>query len=212
MKLISVNVSLPKEVQWEEGTVSTAIFKEPVRHRVKVYRRNLEGDKQADQTVHGGPDKAIYAYASEHYDRWKKDLRRADLPWGMFGENLTISGGLFESEIFIGDRFAIGTAELMAIQPRMPCYKLGIRFGTQRIVKQFAQSRRYGVYFRVIKEGELGAGDPVKLLGRNLQTVSIQDVGRLLLEHNKDLSLIERAIGIDVLPEYFRNYFSSLLE
>jgi MOSC domain-containing protein YiiM len=212
MKVTSVNVAVPREVQWNGKSISTAIFKEPVHHRVRVRAHNLEGDRQADLSVHGGKDKAIYAYAAEHYARWKKELRREDLPWGMFGENLTVEGGLFEKEIFIGDHFRIGTAEVMAIQPRMPCFKLGIRFGTQRIVKQFAQSRRYGVYFRVTKGGEVCEGDTVKLLARNLHTVSIEDIGRLLLEKNHDISLIERAASVDLLPEHFREHFLSLLE
>ena len=212
MRVISVNVGIPREVRWEGERISTAIFKEPVHHRVAVRFHNLEADKQADLSVHGGRDKAVYAYASEYYALWKKELRRDDLPWGMFGENLTVEGGLFEKEIFVGDHFGCGSAELMAIQPRMPCYKLGIRFGTQRIVKQFAHSRRYGVYFRVIKEGEVGEGDSLTLLARNSHTVSIEDIGRLLLGDSRDISLLERAASIDLLPGNFREHFLSLLD
>jgi MOSC domain-containing protein YiiM len=148
MKLLSVNVGLPREVSWKGKTVMTGIFKEPVQGRVMVRSLNLDGDGQADLTVHGGVDKAVYAYPVEHYDYWRQELPDTDLPWGMFGENLTIEGVL-EQGVNIGDRFRMGTAAVMVTQPRMPCYKLGIKFGRTDIVKRFLDSQRSGFYFSV---------------------------------------------------------------
>jgi MOSC domain-containing protein YiiM len=155
MQVISVNVGLPREVLWKGKVVSTGIFKEPVEGRVQVRSLNLDGDRQADLTVHGGVDKAVYAYPAEHYDYWRNQLPEMELPWGMFGENWTIEG-LSEDAVNIGDCFRIGSAEVIATQPRMPCYKLGIRFGRTDIVKRFLDSRLTGVYFSVVEEGEVG--------------------------------------------------------
>ena len=212
MKVVSVNLSLPKEVKWKGTIVSTGIFKEPVHHRVEVRRLNIEGDKQADLTVHGGPDKAIYAYAAEHYSAWKIELDRPDLPWGMFGENLTIEGGFFEDVVFVGDRYSVGTAEVIAVQPRLPCYKLGIRFGTQRILNQFAASGRLGVYFRVVKEGNVGPGDAVSKIAESKCRVSIADVGHILLDRDRDPILLRRVAEEEFLPEEIRAHVNSLLD
>ena len=212
MRIISVNVSLPKDVRWRGKTISTGIFKEPVPHRVKVRTMNIDGDMQADPTVHGGPDKALYAYAAEHYDAWKRELKREDLNWGMFGENLTVHGGLFENEVFVGDRFNVGNAEVVAVQPRSPCYKLGIRFGTQRVLKQFAKSGRFGIYFRVLKEGDVGVDDTVTRISEGKGRVSIGDVGRLLLDRYPDHALLARAAALEMLPERIRNYCRALLD
>jgi MOSC domain-containing protein YiiM len=212
LRILSVNVSQPRDVRWKGKIVSTGIFKEPVSGPVRVGQLNLEGDRQADLSVHGGPDKAVYAYAAEHYAQWKGELGGRELPWGMFGENLTIEGGLYEDDVFVGDRFRFGTAELLAVQPRLPCFKLGIRFGTQRILKRFAGSGRYGVYFRVAKEGALQVGDPVKKIAESERRVSIGDVGRLLLGISFDPALLEHAAAAEALPENIRLHFQSLLE
>ncbi|MGH9813488.1 MAG: MOSC domain-containing protein, partial [Candidatus Acidiferrales bacterium] len=166
MKLISVNVGLPREVSANGQRVLTGIFKQPVAGRVGVRRLNLDGDRQADLSVHGGPDKAVYAYPAEHYDFWRHELPGMELPFGMFGENLTVEG-LREDEVNIGDRFAIGTAEFQVTQPRLPCYKLGIKFGRADMVKRFLHSRCTGFYFRVVKEGEVEAGDAIALVHRD---------------------------------------------
>ena len=157
MKVISVNVGRPQLVVSNEKPVSTAIFKQPVTGRVAVRTLNLDGDRQADLSVHGGPSKAVYGYPSEHYEYWKQELPEMELPWGMFGENLTTSG-LMESELNVGDKFQAGTAVLMVTEPRMPCYKLGIRFGRSDIIKRFLASGRTGFYFAVLREGDVGAG------------------------------------------------------
>jgi MOSC domain-containing protein YiiM len=158
MKLISVNVGLPRIVMSHGDPVSTGIFKEPVADRVMLRTLNLEGDRQADLSVHGGSSKAVYVYPSEHYDYWKHEFPEMKLPWGMFGENFT-TAGLFESELNIGDKFRVGSAMVMVTEPRMPCYKLGIRFGRAEIVKRFLASERTGFYFAVLQEGKVGVGD-----------------------------------------------------
>jgi MOSC domain-containing protein YiiM len=161
--------------------------------------------------VHGGPDKAVYAYPSEHYDFWKRELPEMDLPWGMFGENFT-TAGLLESDINVGDRFRIDSAEVMVTQPRMPCYKLGIRFGRTDIIKRFLVSERTGFYFSVLKEGEVGAGDEFELIEKNASGVRVVDVTRLYSSDKRNVDLLRRAITTEALPENWRNYFHKHLE
>src|SRR5215213_198052 len=166
MKIVSLNVGLPKLVIHNGEPVSTGIFKEPVIGRVVLRTLNLEGDRQSDLSVHGGPSKAVYGYPSEHYEYWKQELPDMELPWGVFGENFTTSG-LDEAELGIGDRFRVGSAVVMVTQPRMPCYKLGIRFGRSDILRKFLASGRPGFYFAVVQEGEVAAGDEIELLEHN---------------------------------------------
>jgi len=165
-KILSVNVSLPKEIDFEGQKVRTGIFKEPVEGRVMLRTLNLDGDKQADLTVHGGPDKALYAYPIEHYEYWRRMLTNIEMSNGMFGENLTVDG-LKESEVSIGDVFQIGSSRVTATQPRMPCYKLGVKFGRMDVLKKFLASGRSGIYFKVSKEGEVGAGDTIEQIGKD---------------------------------------------
>jgi MOSC domain-containing protein YiiM len=172
MHVISINVGLPREVEWGDQSVLTSIFKVPVPGRVRVDRLNIEGDRQSDLTVHGGINKAVYVYPSEHYDFWRKELPDADLPWGAFGENLTTTG-LTEDDVHIGDRFAIGSAEVIVTQPRTPCFKLTLRFGRADMIKRFYRSGRSGFYFAVAKEGEIGAGDAISLVGRIADAITI---------------------------------------
>ena len=211
MKIISVNVGLPRLVSRNGEPVSTAIFKEPVAGRVMVRTLNLDGDRQADLSVHGGPEKAVYVYPSEHYDFWKRELPDMDLPWAMFGENFTTTG-LFETEINIGDKFRVGTAELMVAQPRMPCYKLGIRFGRTDIIKRFLASERTGFYFSVLKEGEVGAGDEFELISKNTSGVRVVDVTRLYSSDKENVDLLRRAIATEALPNNWREYFRKRIE
>jgi MOSC domain-containing protein YiiM len=211
MKIISVNVGLPQLVLRNGEPVSTGIFKEPVAGRVMVRTLNLDGDRQADLSVHGGPEKAVYAYPSEHYDFWKQELPDMDLSWAMFGENLTTTG-LFETEINIGDKFRIGTAEVMVTQPRMPCYKLGIRFGRTDIIKRFLVSERSGFYVSVLKEGEVGAGDEFHLIEKNASGVRVVDVTRLYSSDKENVDLMRRAIATEALPDSWRNYFRKRLD
>jgi MOSC domain-containing protein YiiM len=211
MKLISLNVGLPRDVIWKGKSVTTSIFKVPVEGRVKLKTLNLDGDRQSDLTVHGGVHKAVYAYPSEHYDYWRRELVGTELPWGMFGENLTVDG-LFEDELNIGDRVRIGTAELAITQPRLPCYKLAVKFGRDDIIKRFLESRRTGFYFAVLKEGDVGAGDSIEFISRDANELKVAGVTRLYLDGQDDLEGLQRALRVDTLPESWKTYFENQLE
>jgi MOSC domain-containing protein YiiM len=209
-KLISLNVGLPRLVLRGEEPVSTGIFKEPVVGRVMLRTLNLDGDRQADLSVHGGPEKAVYLYPSEHYEFWKRELPDMDMPWGTFGENFTTTG-LRETETQVGDRFKIGSAEVMVTQPRMPCYKLGIRFGRTDIIRRFLASERTGFYLSVLTEGEVVAGDEFELIEKNATGVRVVDVTRLYSSDKGNVDLLRRAIATDALPENWRSYFRERL-
>ncbi len=212
MRLLSVNVGLPREVSWQGRVVSTAIFKDPVAGSVRVGRLNLEGDRQADLTVHGGPTKAIYAYPSEHYEFWREQLTGTVLEWGAFGENFTTEG-LGESSISIGDRYRIGAARLVVTEPRMPCFKLGIRFGDPGMIKRFLQSERSGFYFGVEEEGRVEAGDPIELLEKNPGSdLRVREVTRLYTSDRENRELLRKAVETEALPETWRGYFARRLE
>ncbi len=187
--------------------VSTAIFKEPVEGPVRVARLNLDGDGQADLTVHGGPTKAVYAYPSEHYEFWRGELPGTTLKWGAFGENLTTQG-LDEESVSIGDRFRVGTARLVVTEPRMPCFKLGLRFGDPKMIKRFLQSQRTGFYFGVEEEGQVEAGDTIELLEKNPESdLRVQEVTRLYTTDRDNRELLRKAIETEALPESWRGYF-----
>jgi MOSC domain-containing protein YiiM len=172
---------------------------------------NLDGDQQADLTVHGGASKAVYVYPSEHYGYWRAELSGVDLPWGMFGENFTTEG-LLEEAVYIGDRFRIGETEVMATEPRMPCYKLGIKFGRADIIKRFLASRRTGFYFAVVREGMVAAGDSIKLIGREQREIRIADITRVYAFEKNDVKAMRRAIEVKPLPESWRGYFQHQLD
>jgi len=178
MKLVSVNVGTPRGVILKGRTITTGIFKEPVQGRVMLRRLNIDGDKQADLSVHGGADKAVYVYPKEHYEYWQQKLPNMKLPWGMFGENFTTEG-LLEDAVRIGDRFRVGTAELKVTQPRLPCYKLGIKFGRADMVKRFLASGRTGFYLAVLREGMVGAGYTIELIGRNVNNATVAEIIKL---------------------------------
>lgn len=199
MKLLSIQVGLPREVRWQRRTVSTGIFKETVAGPVMLRTLNLDGDRQADLSVHGGTHKAVYVYPGEHYGPWRAELPDMELPWGAFGENFTTEG-LLEDEVHIGDRFRIGEAEVVVTQPRMPCFKLGIRFRDPEMVSRFLESRRSGFYLAVLREGRVEAGDAVELLGRDPNLVTVADVNRLFLGERDDDALA-RTQKVEVLPE-----------
>jgi MOSC domain-containing protein YiiM len=211
MKLISLNVGLPKLVLNHGEPVSTGIYKHPVTKRIALRKLNLEGDRQADLSVHGGPYKAVYGYPSEHYEFWKSEFPGMDLPWGMFGENFTTEG-MFEDELNIGDKFKVGTATVMVTQPRLPCYKLGIKFGRADILRRFLQSGRTGFYFSVVDEAEVGVGDQLDLLEKSPHGVRVRDITRLYLSATVDPNLLRRAIAVEALPESWRVYFQERLE
>ncbi|UBF30381.1 MOSC domain-containing protein (plasmid) [Kovacikia minuta CCNUW1] len=206
MKLVSVNVGLPREVTWKGKTVTTGIFKEPINDRVIVRSLNLDGDGQADLTVHGGSEKAVYVYPLEHYDFWRSELPDTELTMGNFGENFTVTG-FKEEELNIGDRFQIGAVKLMVTQPRMPCYKLGIRFGRPDMVKRFLASRRTGFYFSVLQEGEVGVGDTLELVSRDANNITVADITQLYTREKTDAELLHRAAQLESLPASWRDYF-----
>lgn len=172
---------------------------------------NLDGDRQADLTVHGGVTKAAYAYPSEHYAYWRRELPGVDLPMGMFGENFTTEG-LSEEAVYIGDRFRIGEAEVLVTEPRMPCYKLGIKFGRADIIKRFLNSRRSGFYFAVVREGMVGGGDNLERIGQEQRDISVADVTRLYAFDKADLKGLRRAIEVEALPDSWKGYFQHQLE
>jgi MOSC domain-containing protein YiiM len=213
MKVVSVNVGLPREVTWHGHAVTTGIFKQPVAGRVALRKLNLEGDQQADLTVHGGEYKAVYCYPFEHYDYWKAQLPEQQLPIGMFGENFTTEG-LLEDATHLGDRFSVGSAEVVVTQPRLPCYKLGARFGCDDMVKRFLASRRTGFYVAVTHEGEVGAGDEIKDISRDENRVSIAEIVRLYVAKNykdTDVEVIRRAMQVASFPESWKGHFEELL-
>lgn len=211
MKLISLNVGIPRQVTYKSELVTTGIFKEPIHHRTILRKLNLDGDKQADLTVHGGLDKAVYSYPAEHYGYWQKELPGMYLSWGMFGENFTTEG-LFEDNVNIGDQFQIGSAIVIATQPRMPCYKLGVKFGRMDIVKRFLASGLTGIYFKVLQEGEVGAGDVIKLIRRDDNNVTVKDVIRIYSVDKDDVQTMERAIKVKDLPDGWRSHFIEQLD
>lgn len=210
MQLISVNVGQPRKVFWKNQVVETGIFKEAVEGRVAVGKFNIEGDRQADLTVHGGWDKAIYAYPAEHYSFWREQFLDMELPWGMFGENLTLTG-LLENTVHIGDRFQVGTARLMVTQPRLPCLKLGMKFGRDDMVKRFLASGLTGFYFAVLREGDVAAGDSISLQQQDEHQVMVADFVRLYREDKYNLDLIRRVVAVEALPDEWRDYFQERL-
>jgi len=217
MKLVSVNTGLPREVSWHGRTVTTAIFKEPARGRVPLRKLNLDGDRQADLTVHGGEHKAVYCYSLAHYGYWKKELPGRELPMGMFGENFTVDDGrdeLLEESVHLGDRFSIGTAEVVVSQPRLPCYKLGVRFGSDDMVKRFLASGRTGFYVAVLREGEVGAGDEIEVISGEANAVAVSEITRLYVAKRfgeAEIRAVRRALRVEELPESWKEYFRERL-
>jgi MOSC domain-containing protein YiiM len=206
MRVLSVNVGLPREVEWRSEAVETAIFKAPVSGPVAVTRLNLAGDRQADLSVHGGADKAVYAYPGEHYAYWREELPGVALPWGAFGENLTIEG-LAETELRVGDMLRIGTAEFVITQPRLPCFKLNARFQRPDMVKRFLRSGRTGFYLAVLKEGQLSAGDSIELVPAEPSAIGVTEVVTLYTNKGDGGDLLQRALRTPALPESWRDHF-----
>jgi MOSC domain-containing protein YiiM len=211
MQLVSVNVGLPRTVTWKGRTVKTGIFKTPTKGRVRVQTLNLDGDRQADLSVHGGPDKAIYVYPSEHYDYWRGEFPNMELPWGMFGENFTTTG-LLEGAVNVGDTCRIGSAVAMVTQPRVPCYKLAAKFGREDIVKRFLASGRSGFYLKVLQEGEVGAWDAIELMSRDGHAVTVADVANLYRDGTDQVRLLQRVVQVEALPENWRDHFQQQID
>src|SRR5438128_6933497 len=206
MQLISVNVGLPRQIVYKGRAITTGIFKAPVEGRVRARRLNLDGDRQADLTVHGGAQKAVYVYPAEHYDYWRDELPDMQLDDAMFGENFTCTG-LREDEVSIGDCFRIGSATFQVTQPRLPCYKLAAKFQRDDMLKRFLKSMRTGFYFSVIEEGEVGAGDAIERISRDAASVTVTDITRLYIGKGKDQEALRRAVQVEALPAGWRDYF-----
>jgi MOSC domain-containing protein YiiM len=209
MKVVSVNVGLPREVMWHGRTVTTGIYKQPVEGRVALRKLNLDGDRQADLSVHGGEYKAVYCYPVAHYDYWKKELPGRELPMGMFGENFS-TDGLVEDSVHLGDQFSVGSAEVVVTQPRLPCYKLGVRFQSDDMVRRFLASGRTGFYLAVKREGEVGAGDEIKVISRDENAVPVSEITRLYVAKRygeDDARSVRRALHVTALPESWKGYF-----
>jgi len=208
MKLVSVNCGLPREVVWHGKNVITSIYKDVTSGRVSLQTLNLDGDRQSDLTVHGGKDKAVYCYPLEHYEYWKAELPGHELPMGAFGENFTTEG-LSEDFVNIGDRFSVGSAEVVVSQPRLPCYKLGIRFESDDMVKRFLTSQRTGFYLAVTREGEVGAGDEITVLRHHPNSISVSEITRLYIAKeydDADLRLVRTALAVEALPDSWKEF------
>jgi MOSC domain-containing protein YiiM len=210
MKLISLNTGRPREVEWNGGTVQTSIWKSPRQGRLRVTSLNVDGDQQSDLSVHGGRDKAVYFYPSEHYAYWRRELPAFDLPWGVFGENLT-SEGLLETDVAIGDRIRVGSAEFVVTQPRQPCFKLGIRFGRDDMIKRFLASGRSGFYVKVVEEGELAAGDSIAFTYRAVNSLSVSVIVDLRTGDEANADLLRRAAELPELSGGWREHFRKRL-
>jgi MOSC domain-containing protein YiiM len=209
-RLVSLNVALPRLTVYKGQTINTGIFKQPVTGPVSLRMLNLDGDRQADLSVHGGPFKAVYGYPSEHYAFWKRELPDADFPWGMFGENFTTEG-LFEGDLHIGDRLQVGTAILMVRQPRLPCFKLAAKFRRDDILERFLDSGLSGFYFSVEKEGIVTVGDSIAFLSRDRKGITIAETNRVYAHDRYNRELLEKAIATPALPEEFRDYYAQRL-
>jgi MOSC domain-containing protein YiiM len=199
MKIVSINVGLPRTLPFHDREVTTGIFKSPVSGPVMMRRLNLDGDRQADLQNHGGRNKAVYAYPSEHYEFWRGELPGMEFPWGIFGENLTTEG-LKEEDACIGDHFRIGQAVVVVRQPRIPCYKLGLRFGRDDMPKRFLASGRSGIYFSVQEEGLVTAGDAIERVHRDEHGISVAEVNRAYVHGRENVPLVRRIVRSEILP------------
>jgi MOSC domain-containing protein YiiM len=211
VQLVSLNVARPRLVVYKGKPINTGIFKEPVPGPVQLRTLNLDGDRQADLSAHGGPYKAVYGYPSEHYPFWRQELPGVDLPWGMFGENFTTSG-LLEDELHVGDRFQIGAAIVMVRQPRTPCYKLAAKFQRDDMLQRFLVSGRSGFYFSVEQEGSVAEGDAFELLKRIDEGITISELNLLFVREKYNQDLLRKAVGTEALPENWREYLSERLD
>jgi MOSC domain-containing protein YiiM len=214
MKLVALSVGGPRDIEWRGDFVRTSIFKERVTGARHVSPLNIDGDRQSDLSVHGGPYKAVYAYPSEHYPLWRSELSEPDLAWGGFGENLTTEG-LTERDVCVGDCLRIGDAEFVVTQPRLPCFKLGIRRNRADIIKRFQQSGRSGFYLSVRREGVVQEGDPIEFVARDERSLSIAATVQLFYTHDAqelDPELLRMAATHPELTPSWREDFSQRLD
>ena len=211
MKLVSLNVGRPRLVTWKGETFKTGIFKIPGGGRIMLRETNLDGDRQADLSVHGGPNKAVYGYASEHYSYWRKELPKEELPWGAFGENFTTEG-MLETKLSMGDRYRLGSAVIRVTTPRLPCYKLAAKFQSDAIIGRFLRSGHSGFYFAVEEEGEVGAGDEFQYLASETPSLTIAELNHLYVSPTPALELLKRAVEVKSLPESWRERYQARLD
>jgi len=211
MKLLAIHVGLPQEVFYKGRMIRTGIFKSAVDGPVRVSALNIEGDRQADLTVHGGPSKAIYVYPHEHHVFWRKELPELEFGCGSFGENLSTEG-MLEKDLNIGDRFCVGTVELVVTEPRLPCYKLAVKFSRDDMAKRFLKSRRTGFYCAVSREGTISPGDAIHYLSRDENRVTVADITRLYAFDKCDFAAMRRAQQVKALPEGWRTYFRERID
>lgn len=210
MKVVSLNVSKTIEVPWEGKMIQTGIYKKPVTRPLEIKGINVEGDDQGNRKTHGGIDRAVYAYPMEHYEYWRKQYPDKELPFGMFGENLTTTG-LFEDKVHVGDIFKIGTAEIMAVQPRMPCYRLGIRFDDQEVIEKYVATDYCGIFFRIVKEGIIKQDDEIILIKKDPESLSILEI-YYLMQNKGDIETINKSLKLKHLPEVLKIRFQKLLK
>ena len=211
MKVVSLNVGLPRLLTWKGEAIKTGIFKRPVAGRIMLRETNLDGDRQADLSVHGGPNKAVYGYASEHYPYWRKELPKEELPWGAFGENFTTEG-MLEAKLSMGDQFRLGSAIIRVTTPRLPCYKLAAKFQSDAMIGRFLRSGHSGFYFAVEEEGEVGAGDEFQFLGSETPSLTIAEFNHLFISPAPDPELLRRAVEVKSLPESWRERYQARIE
>lgn len=207
MKLVSVNVGLPRKVTFRNRAYPTAIFKEPVAGRVWVGRLNIDGDRQGNPKTHGGPDMAVYVYSHDHYAYWETDLGTGRLAPGAFGENLTVTG-MADDEVCIGDIYAIGTARFQVTEPRTPCHKLAMKFDDPGLPRRFFKAGRLGFYFRVLAEGEIGAGDAITCEAHDPARLSVRETAALWADKGAEAAAFDRALGVEALSATWRSAFA----
>jgi MOSC domain-containing protein YiiM len=210
MDIVAVNVAIPRLVEFDGRLISTGIYKTPVRGPRRVGRTNIEGDGQADLTVHGGPDKAVYAFPLEHYAFYQEALGRDPFEYGQFGENLT-TRGLLEAGVRIGDRYRMGEVLFEVSQPRAPCFKFAIKMGSSEVIRIFLESGRSGFYLRVLEEGLIAAGDGIELAATDAAAPSVAEIHRLYFFDKQNLEALRRAVGCTRLAPAFRDSFVSRL-
>lgn len=211
MQVISINVGELRTIPRRGHQIKTGIFKQPIEGTIAVQSHGLDGDAQGDLTLHGGTEKAIYVYPKEHYKYWGKKFPELNLSWGIFGENLTIEGAS-EDTVYIGDQWQIGSAKFEVVEPREPCYKLGVSVGNKKIVKQFSESGRSGWYLRVIQEGEIKPSDTISVLNKNIHTVTVTDLNNFFSHTLKDMATLQRALQIETLSPKWRDSITQHLQ
>jgi len=210
MKILSINVSEPQKVTFNGKELITSIYKKPVSNRVQVTSQGIEGDRQADLSVHGGYDKAVYAYSYSHYKLWSEHLKKEFNEYGLVGENLTIDS-FAENDIRIGDRFKINDCVLQVSQPRIPCYKIGIKMNSRDFPRMFSQSGLLGSYLRVVEEGSIEQGDTIEKIHEENNSMSIKEIASILFVDIKNIELMKKALDIDSLTEEIKEKFRERL-